>query len=191
MKIQSHRCNTQQLLRYQDGDLTIEEQAPVAEHLTQCAECRRFLKQQQQIRVAVQRSAESVAAQIPRPDVEARLIARIRNQGNPEPAARTLWRPRRWIPVGALVMTLLAGVVFIGPWQETGGISEPSAIVESFHGNVSTVMILETQNTGQTIVWFNEIDEPNGESDGNQNTPSAVDRSAHPAAHGQWGLGRA
>lgn len=191
MKTAPSQCDTQKLLRYHDGELSAEEHDRTAGHLAQCAECRKALHQQQQIRRTVQGAAEIVAAQTPRPDVEGRLLAKIKGPGKINRNQRGFWTRRRWIPAGALATALLAVMIINGPWRQSVQTMEPSAIVESFQGNVSTVMILETQTTGQTIVWFNEINEPNGESDGYQSAPPAVDRSAHPAADEQRGLGRA
>jgi hypothetical protein len=116
-------------------------------------------------------------------------MANIKANGRQGSLRPAFWAPRRWIPVGVLAMVLLVGMVIVNPWQQTDTTAQPSAIVESFQGNVSTVMILETQTTGQTIVWFKEISEPDGENDGDQDAPPAVDRNDQPAAGRQWRVG--
>ena len=185
-----HRCDSDQLLRYHDGELPPRQAQEVSNHLAQCAHCRQLLNQQAQIRQAARQAAETAAAQTPRPDVEGRLLGRIQAHGRGNAPGGGFWRPRRWIPVGALaLMALLAALVIVNPWQPPVQTAQPSAIVESFQGNVSTVMILETQTTGQTIVWFEEINELNGETDGDQDAPPAGDRNAHPAADRHWRRG--
>ena len=190
MKRTEHTCNSQRLQHYYDGELSGAQRRAVADHLTRCEDCRAVLHQQQQLARNVQRAAAAAAGQPPRPDVEGRLLTRITRagqHGKARPSRRSLGR---WIPAGAFVL-LLGFMAINRPWQEPVRTAEPSAIVESFHGNVSTVMILETQTTGQTIVWFNELSEPNGESNGNQSAPPAMDRSAFPAVDQQRRLGRA
>jgi len=184
-------CDARRLIRYHDNELPAGERQAVADHLAQCSRCRRALAQQQHLRRFVQQAANGAAARTPRPDVESALLARIKNRGASPPATPRSWSPRRWAPAAALALATLVVTVIYNPWPEAVVSREPSAIVESFHGNVSTVMILQTQTTGQTIVWFNEISEPDGESDGNQSAPPAVDRSAHPAADRQRSVGRA
>ena len=191
----THPCPTETLLQYHDDELPLAERQRIAAHLESCSSCRHALDQHVQLGRMVRKAADAAAAQTPRPDVAGVLVRRIKT--DPPRHGRRSWRPRRWVPAGVLASALLVVLIIYSPWQtrlegpELSALPEPSAIVESFHGNVSTVMILETQTTGQTIVWFNEIDEPDGENNGNQSAPPTVGRDAHPAAGQQWGLGRA
>ena len=61
--------------------------------------------------------------------------------------------PRIWAPAAAAVCMALVIVFTRPPVPETPA---PSALVESFEGNIASVMILQTPGTNQTVVWYRE-----------------------------------
>lgn len=181
-------CDPRLLNRYYDGELGPARHEKVARHIEGCPHCRRELAALEQLSGGVAATVQAAADKAPLDGLEARVMAAIRDR---EPAApswlKGLLVPRRLVPVAAVVIALIAVGVSL---RMPDAAVEPSAIVESFSGSVSTVMIVETPETRQTILWFEE--EINGEEEHEQDNQGHT-ADAHRGAAGLRGnpvLGR-
>jgi hypothetical protein len=57
------------------------------------------------------------------------------------------------VPAGAAALVLALLLVTLPPPAQ---LAEPSAIVNSFSGDVASVIIVETPESHQTIIWYTE-----------------------------------
>ena len=182
-------CDQRLLSRYYDGELDSARHEQVARHLEGCPQCRRELEALARLSANVTAAVSAAADQAPLEGLDARIIERIRKEA---PAAEGTWLrrlllPRRLVPAAAVVIAFIAVGLSLRMPDDA---AEPSAIVESFSGSVSTVMIVETPETRQTILWFEE--EINGEEEHEQDNHghTADARRASDGQHGGPVLGR-
>lgn len=156
-------CDPAMISRFFDGELGTEESDKVRAHLDMCPSCRKALEGH---RIVSENFLSAAAAERARVDfdfVEKRLLQRIRTRHVP-------WRNKLldlikvkkfYIPVTALAATLTLFFTFFSP---TAPPTAPSALITSFTGDISSVMIFETPETRQTILWFNEDLPENGKN---------------------------
>ena len=86
--------------------------------------------------------------------VEDQLVERIRRRNTPvwRTVLSVLVSRKALIPAVAIAsLILVLFTVF-----RTPGVSGPSAIVTSLSGDTASVIIMETPDTGHTILWFSE-----------------------------------
>ena len=153
-------CDADLLNRYPDGQLDPDEKAQFEEHLAGCESCRREIELlaffSQEFRRRIDLSAESIDFTALEKEVVVKAVRQHRpTNGSP---LRTVMK----VVVPAVATTsLLLGVVY---WQFTRPSDQvPSAIINSFTGPISSVMIFETPNTHQTILWYNEATDAESE----------------------------
>jgi anti-sigma factor RsiW len=144
------KCDEALLNRYVDGEVTVEEEQRVERHLRRCAGCRRFTQQQkqmaQQLRLEVHdaRQAEDFD----------RLEMRIKRAVGRRPQLReSLPSWKLLLPVGA---TAALALFFFSSLFQPPVPAGPSAVIKSFTGTVSSVMILETPLSHRTVIWYSE-----------------------------------
>jgi len=151
---QKDSCNGQLLSQFVDGELTDAEQQWIAHHLTHCRDCRVELNRIRLLANKYQSIMDTSRFQKDLAGLEGRVMSRIKR-----PKA---WRDVVWdffkakqvlIPVSA-VGTILAIFVTVQMFFTTP--TGPSAIVTSMTGDVSSVMIIETPQSRQTIIWITE-----------------------------------
>jgi len=147
-------CDPMLLNRYFDGEVGRDEQARIEAHLSVCAACRSQLQRNRVIGAQMRMVAEQRLAAVEKTYLENRLLEqagerRFRRRGG----AKWLLRFRWLIPAGAAMgALLLLSTLFTGSDSTNG----PSAIVTSFQGDYSSLMIVETPGTRSTIIWFDE-----------------------------------
>jgi hypothetical protein len=92
-------------------------------------------------------------------------LARWQRHREASASWRNRFKPARlFLPVA---VTVLAAAIYIipRPFKIAPDSQAPSAIINSFTGSVTSVMLFETPNTHQTIIWFKEDSTANGEND--------------------------
>ncbi len=94
------------------------------------------------------------------------LMKRVREKPVPfwEKLAGRLPSGRILVPVSSLAMLLILCLALFRYTYFTDE-SGPSAIVDSFTGNVTSVVIIETPESRQTIIWFSETPDLAGDQD--------------------------
>ena len=143
-------CDEERLSRYIDGETTPQERQRIDRHLADCIACRQYLQQQQQL--AGQLHREVTAA---RQAVDfGRLAVQITDSVGKRPPLRdTLLSWKLLLPVAATAALVL--FFFTSVFQPPAP-AGPSAIINSFTGKVSSVMILETPQSRNTVIWYSE-----------------------------------
>ena len=89
--------------------------------------------------------------------IENRVLDKIRKKRRlfkPARLIRCVRWPHVWAPVLATVCMILAFLFISRPQAPQAPV--PSALVQSFKGNIASVMILQTPETHQTVVWYKE-----------------------------------
>ena len=148
------RCQPQQLSRLLDGELDEEALQDVRAHLDSCPACRQALEVQQIVSKRFQAAVTAEQARIDFKVLERRILMRRVRSGSFFPAGllRFIALKRFYIPLASAATALVLFLMVYSPFAPP----MPSAIVTSFSGDISAVMIMETPKTHQTILWFNE-----------------------------------
>ncbi|BBO80344.1 anti-sigma factor family protein [Desulfosarcina ovata] len=155
-------CDEALLNRYLDGQLDPMEQQRMESHLAHCRECRRQVAILSGFSRGLCRRIEQASETVDFSALEKEVVIKA-------------LRPSR--AVGG--NPLLAAMKFLVPMAATAGVLlffahshflakpdvGPSAIINSFTGSMSSVMIFETPNTHQTILWYNETTDAESEQD--------------------------
>ncbi len=145
-------CDTELVSRYLDNELDGNELKRVETHISDCKSCRTrlndYIKIDNGINFLINNRADAQSR-----GFENRVIEAIRGKR----AGSTSWKKavlskRMLVPAGLAVSVILMFFTFLKSPAQIG----PTAIVSSLSGSGSSVMILETSETRQTILWFNE-----------------------------------
>jgi len=150
----SNACDEILLDRYLDGDLDAGEKTRMEAHLEDCRQCRRQVAAMaafsQDLRDRVQQAADSVDFMA----LEKKVLNKaLRQHGSRGGFSTFIASLKYTIPV-----TVTAGLLFFFAYSNylVQPVPVPSAIINSFTGSMSSVMIFETPETRQTILWYTE-----------------------------------
>jgi anti-sigma factor RsiW len=140
--------------RYFDKELSGAERARAQAHAERCAACRRHLEQNRAVADLFQSDTDRVLSDSEKIALEDQVIGRL---GGHQAGIRHGWKviftPKRLIPLAALAGLLMVVFSFVFEADIPSG---PSAIVNSFQGDYQSVMILETPEKRNTIIWLVE-----------------------------------
>ena len=154
MDREDDRCDPILMERYLDHELNPEDRARAEAHLTICPACRRSLEKNRMVGELFRSDPAAVLTEGEKGALEAQVLAQAsRHPWGAWDWLKATFTPKRLVPLA--VATALLVVVFsylLGPAPPSG----PSAIVNSFQGDVSSVVILETPDNHNTIIWFVE-----------------------------------
>jgi len=147
-------CDEILLDRYLDGDLEAGEMAQIEAHISGCLECRRHVSTlatfSQSLRDRVKHATDSVDFVALEKQVLNKALRQYRSRGS---VSRFIASLKYVIPAtvtaGLLLFFAYSNYVLKPP-------PAPSAIINSFTGSMSSVMIFETPETRQTILWYTE-----------------------------------
>jgi anti-sigma factor RsiW len=147
-------CDGVLLDRYLDGDLGAEEKTQMTAHLDACPDCRRqaavMTAFSQGLCDRVEQATDSVDFMALEKQV---LIKALRPQRSSGGFSKFVAALKYILPVAATACLVL---FFAYPDFSAKTTPAPSAIINSFTGSVSSVMIFETPEKRQTILWYNE-----------------------------------
>lgn len=159
----SNLCDEILLDRYLDGDLDAGEMAQMEAHIAGCRHCRRQVTAlasfSQNLHYRVQYAADSVDFVALEKQVLNKALRQNRSRGG---LSRFVASLKFTIPA-AVTAGLL---IFFTYFNDVGKPPPaPSAIINSFTGSMSSVMIFETPETRQTILWYTEETDVESEPD--------------------------
>ncbi|MBW1896196.1 MAG: hypothetical protein JRI47_03990 [Deltaproteobacteria bacterium] len=166
-------CDAEMLSRFSDRELGSGEHARTSRHLGHCLTCQSGLEDQRAISGLFRTGLEMELLKAGLEDVEESVISFIRGKSVPwwMSAGKVVTSLKFYVPATAAATVLLL-FLFL-PWPQNH-VSEPSAIISYVGGDVECVMILETRESRQAIVWFNEALVSGEESGGIQNNQAVV-----------------
>lgn len=154
MTAASQICDSELLNRYIDGETSPEETRQVDSHLQGCAGCRLVVRRQAELAEGLRREVSDAGRQV---DFD-RLQQRIVNAARRRPAVwqRLADASLAWKLMVPAAATAMLALFFFTSVMEPPAASGPSAIINSFTGRVSSVMILETPKSHHTVIWYSE-----------------------------------
>jgi predicted membrane-bound mannosyltransferase len=152
---QNNLCDLILLSRYADQEANPEETRQVRAHLLTCPQCRQALAEQRQLAELLQQGVFTAQQAVDFDRLEKRILTDDRRRSG-------IWSDiRDWVlswkvalPVAATAAALI--IFFYTPLFQQPSPSGPSAIINSFTGRVTSVMILETPRSQQTVIWYSE-----------------------------------
>ncbi|UCG79777.1 MAG: zf-HC2 domain-containing protein [Desulfobacterales bacterium] len=155
MAIRKNLCDLILLSRYADQETNPEETRQIQAHLLSCPECRQALAEQRQLAELLQQGVSAAQQGVDFDRLEKRILTVDRRRSR-------IWSDIRegvlsWkvaLPVATAAAALI--LFFFTPLFQQPSPSGPSAIINSFTGRVTSVMILETPRSQQTVIWYSE-----------------------------------
>jgi len=151
----SHKdCDPGLIERFFDNELGPDEHRRVSKHLKSCPFCQKALRDNQAISTLFKSSLNKELSQTNLDDLEERVVDLIREKSVPWWKKITDLFVSRKLLIPATAMAAI--LIFITLTRQPAPVSDPSAIIKSFSGDVSSVMIIETPKSRQTIIWYNE-----------------------------------
>ena len=157
-------CDPTMLSRFLDQELGPDDHARIDKHLEDCPACRKILRADQSISALFKAGLTEELSHAHAKKLEEGVLDLVRNEGLPWfiKLRNFIVSKKFYVPAAAMATALvLFFSVVKRPTPERG----PSAIIKSFTGEISSVMIMETPKSQQTILWFNETRIPGDEDD--------------------------
>ena len=147
-------CDEGMLDRYLDGDVDAGEMAQMEAHVAGCRQCRRQVAAltafSQNLRDRIHHVTDSVDFVALEKQVLNKALRQYRSRGGFSIfIASFKYTIPAAVTAGLLLFFTYSNYVLKAP-------PAPSAIINSFTGSMSSVMILETPETRQTILWYTE-----------------------------------
>ncbi len=155
MKKGHTECDSILLSRFLDQELGPDQHAKLEAHLRDCPFCQKTAREHHALADLFKAKVEKAVSLTDFGHLERQVMDRVRDVQEPwwQKAGSLLFSKKMLIPaVSAAVMLILFFSYPRPPEQAIG----PSAIINSFTGDISSVMILETPKSRQTIIWFDE-----------------------------------
>jgi anti-sigma factor RsiW len=167
MTMRQGTCDPTLLGRFLDQELGPEERDQLTSHLEDCLSCQRALQDQEAISTIFRTSLEAKIPNRQLVDLEARVLTRIRGSHVSwwVKLKERLGSKKFYIPAAAAAAAM---AIFVYSTKPTAPPPGPSAVINSFTGEITSVMILETPRSRQTILWFHETSAPEEEENGMQ-----------------------
>ncbi len=155
-------CDEIRLNLYLDGELGDNETEWMEAHLKDCSACRKTAATVVAFTRAFRRRVKDATNTIDFVALEKQVIKKTLPRYVPQSAFANFFNVIKfWFPA-----TLFAGFLLF--FIYTNFIAKPapvsSAIINSFSGSVTSVMIFETPGKRETILWYNQDTDTNMES---------------------------
>ena len=166
-------CDSTLLNRLFDQELAPDEYAWIDKHLKDCRSCQETLRDTQSISTLFKGNLGKELSRAKLEQVEDNVLGLIQRKEAPWwMKLRGLFVSKKfYVPITATVAALF---LLFSLARHPSSVSGPSAITNSFEGDVGSVMILETQKSHQTILWFNEVSVSSGENGETKTDQSAL-----------------
>ena len=150
----SNTCDEILLDRYRDGDLDAGQKRRMEDHLEGCRQCRRQVADMaafsQDLRDRVRQAADSVDFMA----LEKQVLHKALRQHRFRDGFSRFTASLKYTIPAALTAGMLLFLAYSHYVAQPAPL--PSAIINSFTGSMSSVMIFETPETRQTILWYTE-----------------------------------
>jgi anti-sigma factor RsiW len=155
MKGENDKCDQILLSRYIDNELGSDDHHRVSEHIKDCPACQMTMRENQLITEIFKNKIDKEISGVTFDGLHKKVITRIREKEKSRfsdlhnrMATKKLYFS---LPIAAVLIFIITITFF-----NTNYTTDPSAIVNSINTTNSSVMILETQESHMTVIWFNE-----------------------------------
>ena len=144
--------------QFVDNELPSEEHKLIAEHIEICPICKNIAERYLYLSDAF---AQNTSRQVDKFDtsmIRQNVIEKIKREENSLfKKVFDYFSPKFYIKVASVVTIMVVSLIYFQTQAiKPTNVTEPSAIVTLVDGNVSSVMILETEKSKHTIIWFSE-----------------------------------
>ncbi|OQY58601.1 MAG: hypothetical protein B6245_10955 [Desulfobacteraceae bacterium 4572_88] len=155
MKKGHTECDPILLGRFLDQELGPDQHARVEKHLRYCLSCQKAARNQHALADLLNTKVGKAVSLTDFDHLERQVLALVRDRQAPwwQEAVSLIFSRKILIPAATMAAVL---TLFFSYPRPPAQISGPSAIINSFTGDISSVMILETPRSRQTIIWFDE-----------------------------------
>lgn len=156
MKNDNTKCDFAMLSRFVDQEVRPDEQGEMIRHLEHCPSCQKALQDNETLSVFLKAGIKAELAHTRIEEIEENVMAVIHGEDAPwwKRFKELCMSKAFYVPAVAVAVLF---IVFLSVVRSPVPIPGPSAIVDSVKGDVSSVMIFETEKSRQTVVWFNEV----------------------------------
>ncbi len=155
MKNEHINCDPSLLSLFFDQELPPAEHERVIVHLKDCPACRKELRDIRAVSSMFRAGLENNTLQAGLLNIERSVIDRIKRKKEPWwNRFSNILTSRKFVIYAAGAAAML--VISVSGIRHSAIEAGPSAIVDSFTGETSSVMIMETPESQHTIIWFNE-----------------------------------
>ena len=151
-------CNPELIDRLYDGELESDKREAIIEHLETCASCQGLLTDSRILSELFRNNVNHVLSHTDFRGLDEKILDRVTKKRFGKLRRLFLSKPFI-IPASAVAAGLLIFFTFFTPHISDPG---PSALINSFTGTISSVMIIETPKSRHTILWFAEETTPTG-----------------------------
>jgi len=149
-------CDSKLLQRYRDKVLDADTAKKFERHLRSCEACKMEIKQLDRLQTEARRMIAEGRSRMDRSAVSAAVLNAIQRKRPPALLDPSWWfRPPKILFASATAVAAAFLFLYLGPAINPVP-DEPSAIVRSFRAETESVMIWETPESNQTIIWFQE-----------------------------------
>jgi predicted anti-sigma-YlaC factor YlaD len=155
MKGEYDKCDQNLLSRYIDNELGSDDHHRVSEHIKDCPACQMTMQENQLITETFKNRIGKELSGVTFDGLHKKVITKVREKEKSRlsglhnrMATKKLFFS---LPIAAVLILIITISFF-----NTNYTTDPSAIVNSINTKNSSVMILETQESHMTVIWFNE-----------------------------------
>ena len=146
-------CDPELISRFHDKELAPEEYIRVGNHLKTCPSCKKLFEDLETLSGHVQAHMADPVLKTEYARIEENVIRSIREKASWWIRAKEAFLSKRvLVPVSIMASLTLVFFTLFRPPATSG----PSAIINSISGDLSSVIVMETPKTHQTIIWFHE-----------------------------------
>ena len=150
----SNACNEILLDQYLSGELDAAEKIRLEAHLERCRQCRRQVAAMSAFTKDFRNRVEHATATVDFLALEKKVLNKALRQHHSRSGLATFIASLKFILPAAVTASLVLFFAYSNFWVQPAPV--PSAIINSFTGSMSSVMIFETPETRQTILWYKE-----------------------------------
>ena len=147
-------CDPIEISLFFDEELGTEDYTRVERHVETCASCKAILGDLKMLQGVIKGNVVNQYSETDSASVEENVLKWVERKSVPWWIRwrETFFLKRTLIPITGMAAVMLVLLTFFRPQPVTG----PSAIITSLSGDISSVIIMETPQTRQTILWFSE-----------------------------------
>ena len=144
--------------KFVDNELPPEDSKAIAKHINKCTVCSNIVEQYAHLSDLFEHSTLRQVDKIDTDSLRQHVLEQIEREKNGFlKKVFDYFSPKLYIKVASVFVMLVVSLVYFQarPISSVDTVG-PSAIVNSVDGNVSSVMIFETEKSKHTIIWFSE-----------------------------------